>query len=120
MEYPTGIFPKTGLALDYQHLYRLVYDQIEKDFHPHVTMTLRPETLSSDWLFSEVKRLLNYIIEKQNSALGSIIYRVDLSEKMVKTTMHTTIREDKLDELAAMILRREAQKVWIRQNYSSE
>jgi|GEM_PF-1077986 hypothetical protein len=115
----TPLFPTDDVALDYQSLYKSVAEQIRKDFHPHIEMRAIPFPLSSEWLFNEISRMLGAVIMHQNQNLGAIIYRVDLPEKTTRRTMNSSETGSRLDELAAMILKREAQKVWIRQHYSS-
>ncbi len=61
--------------------------------------------------------MLTIIVEQKNQTLGAIIYRVDLSEKLARRTMNTSGHTERLDELTALMLKREAQKVWIRHNY---
>jgi hypothetical protein len=112
------IFPKGALQSDYSKLYHAVALQIAKDFHPHVEMSEIPAELNSEWLYQEILRMLTEVIEGQGHSLGAILYRVDLSEKMVRPAMHRTEQSNKLAELAAMMLKREAQKVWIRHHYS--
>jgi len=108
------IFPESGVHQDFQPLYQSVYAQVKKDFHPYIMIKEAPELLSSQWLYAEIRRMLTEVIEKQNQSLGPIIYRVDLSEKVVNRTMQSAARADKLDELTLLVLRREAQKIWIR------
>lgn len=114
------LFPDSALTLDYQVLYKEVAAQISKDFYPHVVMDSPPEILSSDWLFCALKKMLTEVVEKKHQALVAIVYRVDLSEKLVNNTMRQTNQMNRLDELTAMVLKREAQKVWIRRNYRAD
>ncbi len=114
------IFPETGLTPDYQQLYKEVAAQLNKDFHPHVRMSTLPEILSSSWLYDEVKKMLTEIVEHKQQALGYIVYRVDLSENLVNRTLKQSDSHNKLDELTAMVLKREAQKVWTRRNYRAD
>jgi hypothetical protein len=108
------IFPGESLLPDYQELYTRVYLQVKKDFHPYVEITSAPEHLSAEWLLDEIRRMLASVIERQPLSLGSIVYRIDLSEKLVRNVMQSSTSRDRLDEISALVLRREAQKVWLR------
>lgn len=111
------LFPSDMLQPDYQQLYLAVARQIEKDFYPFVAMQAPPEILTSTWLFLELERMLTEIVERQNQSLAAIVYRVDLTEKMVRRSMHSSSNSERMHELTALVLKREAQKVWIRHNY---
>jgi hypothetical protein len=108
------LFPSSELTIDYQKLYLEVCRQVEKDFHPHCEISELPEVLNPEWISAEVSRLLRDIIESKPSVLGPILYRIDLSEKLVRTAMNTAKQHEKLPELTAMVVKREAQKVWLR------
>lgn len=112
------IFPKEVALEDYQELYRSVVNQLIKDFHPYATIENAPQELSAEWIFAEIKRMISIIIEKESSALGYIIYRVDITERTMQRTMHGLSGDEKLNALAQLILKREAQKVWIRKQFS--
>jgi hypothetical protein len=108
------IFPNELPIESYQSLYQKVCNQIAKDFYPYVEMSDLPEILEASWIKSELQRMLTILVRDQAGALGAVIYRVDLTEKNMRKTMNSSSTNEKLDELAAMILRREAQKVWLR------
>jgi len=112
------IFPKEIAPENYEELYRMVVDQLSKDFHPYASLENIPQELSAEWIFEEIKRMLSIIIPRESSALGYIIYRVDITEKTMRKAMHGLAGEEKLNALAHLILKREAQKVWIRQQFS--
>lgn len=114
------LFPKQLSSEEFQQLYKLVIAQLAKDFQPYSQPQPAPVLVSPEWIFLEIKRMLAEVISKENSALGYIIYRVDIPEwKLSKATLGYS-GEQKMDALANLVLKREALKVWIRHNYSSE
>ena len=101
---------------NFSEMYRAVYEQLQKDFHPYAELEEPENALSSQWLYNEVVRLTSELIRTQPSSLNAFLYRVDIAEMQMKRVLHITSPEDKLDKLAWMILKREAQKVWIRRH----
>jgi len=118
MDYSLIIFPKEVNPDDFEELYELVIKQLSKDFHPYASLNEVPSDLNAEWIFSEIKRMLSYVIEKENHSLGYIIYRVDIAEKTMRKTMLGLAGDEKLNALTELILKREAQKVWIRKKFS--
>ncbi len=114
------IFPKEVCPNDFGELYELVVKQLSKDFHPYATIGEVPAMLNAEWIFGEIKRMVSHVIEKENQSLGYIIYRVDIAEKTMRKTMHGLAGDEKLNALTELILKREAQKVWIRKSFSEE
>lgn len=115
-----NIFPEEAVIpiADFKLWFHQVYLQLKKDFHPHIAISESPESLNAEWLFEEVMRMLNEVAQHRNQSLAGIINRVDLSEFQMKKFTYSHHEKDKLHALAKMILRREALKVWIRNNYS--
>lgn len=117
MDELSTIFPDNLPNPDYQAYYREVLRQINKDFHPY-SMIPEPEgLLSADWIFDHLQKMVEEIVMHQQQVLGAIIYRVDLPEKQVRKSMSGKNSQEKPEELTRQILRREAQKVWIRNQY---
>lgn len=113
------IFPKEVTDKEFAELYEMVVKQLAKDFHPYSTLDSMPQELSAEWIYSEIKRMLSHIVTHENQALGYIIYRVDIPQKTIQSNISNLSGDKKLEKLAELILKREAQKVWIRKNYSS-
>jgi hypothetical protein len=112
----TVLFPETLPDKDYQDLYRAVCVQLDKDFMPHARLKAITDNISPDWIYNEIHRMLQEIISRGGSELGAVVYRVDLKETLVRKTMHESTSSDRINELANMILKREAQKVWLRKH----
>ncbi len=120
MESSLILFPE-GEALqdNYQILYREVFLQIKKDFHPHANAGDAPDLITPQWLYNKVHELLTEVLSKQASALGAIVYRVDLPEKSTKKNLEFSEEHEQIPNLSMMILRREAQKIWLRRKFRS-
>jgi hypothetical protein len=110
------LFPETLPAEDFQGLYRAVCDQIEKDFRPHAQMAKTPQVLTPEWIYSELERMLQEIVARGGADLGAVVYRVDLKETHVRKTMGGSSASNRIKELTSLILKREAQKVWLRKH----
>jgi hypothetical protein len=97
--------------LSYAALYQATWDQIVKDFsHFCEPYEVEQPPLPQSMLEGIVHMLET--LQGDALKLNSLFYRVDLSEKK-------QIPQANIHALAMMILRREAQKVWIRAHYSS-
>jgi hypothetical protein len=118
MESSLILFPEGDALQDnYQILYREVFLQIKKDFHPHADAGEAPELITPQWLYNKVFELLTDILARQASALGAIVYRVDLPEKSTKKNLEHSEENEQIPNLTMMILRREAQKIWLRRKF---
>lgn len=107
------LFPESTLPeRSHQELYKSVYDQLMKDFHPFVLADVPPAIFTPEYLFGFTHKLLQKILEEHPSFFGQILYRVDLTEKKAASAGGST------ENLARLIVRREAQKVWLRWNFS--
>jgi hypothetical protein len=107
------LFPEGNLpAKSYQELYKSVYQQIMKDFHPFASAEVPPAIFTPEYLFGTTLKLLQKILEEQPAHFAQILYRVDLTERKAQTAHGST------EKLAELIVRREAQKVWLRWNFS--
>jgi hypothetical protein len=106
--FPDGNLPQRS----YQELYKNVYQQIMKDFHPFASADVPPSIFTPEYLFGITLKLLQKILEEQPSHFAQILYRVDLTERKAQTAQGST------EKLAELIVRREAQKVWLRWSLS--
>ena len=103
----------------YNQLYRLIYEQLKKDFHPHVQMHDAPSELTADWLYIELTVMLSELLKSSGHGLNAVLYRVDIKESILRKAMLEASPEQKLQKLSWLILKREAQKVWIRSNFKN-
>lgn len=118
MENSPILFPEQTLALDYQALYHKVKEQIDKDFHPFGTLTKAPKQISSEWLFTELKNLIQRVIQQHPTGWTAVLYRIDITENKLQSELIGLSSDEKWIQLTLLILKREAQKVWIRQQFS--
>ena len=104
------LFQETTPGMSYQALYQATWDQICKDFAHFCTPVQLTDPPTPTPMLEGIVSMLRQL-EGDTLKINSLFYRIDLSEK--KHIPHGDIQA-----LAMMILRREAQKVWIRANYS--
>ncbi|MFZ4785963.1 MAG: hypothetical protein ACOYLH_10830 [Flavobacteriales bacterium] len=112
------IFPENAPEIDYQELYRETFLQLKKDFNPFLDCGDLPSILNGQILYNLTLDWIKVIITEQPSHLGAILYRIDIQERKAKTELHQAIQGDSAETLARMILKREAQKVWLRKTFS--
>jgi hypothetical protein len=97
--------------LSYAALYQATWDQIIKDFSHFCLPYEIAQPPHPESMLDGIVHMLESL-QGDTLKLNSLFYRVDLSEKK-------QIPNGNMHALAMMILRREAQKVWIRSHYSS-
>lgn len=89
--------------------------QLNKDLGGEwIRMEQIPTDADAAWLFNEVQLLVNELFTSDRSKLSQLLYRVDVSEHEVKRVMETEEMEHVGDQLAAMLVKREVQKVLFR------
>jgi hypothetical protein len=106
-----ALFDNPLPGMSYDALYRATWEQVKKDFAhfctpPEIDGAPRPDTMHA-----AIVDML-HLLQGDSLKINSLFYRIDLSEKK-------QIPGGDIQALAMMILRREAQKVWIRANYSA-
>ena len=99
-------------------LYKALIVQLNKDFQlsnieESISVTVSPDVLKQQ-LFIFVEKL----IYNEFDSFLNLLYRIDLSEQEIKknSNQSTTVY---IEYVTFLILRREWQKVWFKQNYSS-
>ncbi|MGD1844140.1 MAG: hypothetical protein ACFB10_01965 [Salibacteraceae bacterium] len=115
----------SGLQLSdlsaYQRRLELVQqtaDQVIKDLGAHgeeVRFSGNPDTAYQE-LTDQLIPILNYLMEKNHQRLFQLLYRIDLSEKVIRRELLYPGEGDASQRLAHLILERELKKVVIR-NY---
>ena len=94
-------------------------NQIKKDFIEfdfNIEITDKGENLF-DELISEISPVIDYLLEKQLEKLMSLIYRIDIDERKIKTALNADQPHISISEL---VVKRELQKVVIRNYYSGK
>ncbi|HEY8404012.1 MAG TPA: hypothetical protein VIK71_05330 [Flavobacteriales bacterium] len=112
------LFPDSLPAVDYQPLYLKVKEQIDKDFHPYGALPKAPAQLSAEWLFTELKSLIQRVMQQNMTGWTAVIYRIDISESTLQRELIGLAGDEKWNKLTLLILEREAKKVWMRQQFS--
>jgi len=105
------LFGENLPSISYAKFYELTWAQIAKDFSHFVVVPELSATPTPSEMVDALMIMLGFLVDKPLQ-LNSLFYRIDLSEK-------APIKGGDDRGLAIMILRREAQKVWIRTQYSS-
>ncbi len=89
--------------------------QLNKDLGGEwIRMEKIPLDADANWLFNETKLLVNELFNSDRSKLSQLLYRVDVSEREVKKVMETEEINLVADQLAALLVKREVQKVLFR------
>jgi len=118
MEDSLILFPSDSVELNYQELYESTFEQIKKDFYPHVDLGEMPANLTAEVLKEIVETSLIKLLRESPHSLGAVLYRMDVNEKSTKAAIASSKVEDSTRILAFRILKREAQKVWLRKTLS--
>ncbi|MEE2699897.1 MAG: hypothetical protein VYD71_00850 [Bacteroidota bacterium] len=92
--------------------------QLEKDFLMiGVDFDIEKSLPNYKTLFTHTKKLVEVISEKNPKLLFNLLYRIDLSEEMVKKQMRVSALSF-TQMLAELIIKRELYKVVLRKNIS--
>jgi hypothetical protein len=118
MEENLILFPNDSVEMNYQALYESTFEQIKKDFYPHVDLGEMPSPLNAEVLKEIVEKSLDKLLREEPQSLGAVLYRMDVNEKATKAAIASSKAEDSTRILAFRILKREAQKVWLRKTLS--
>lgn len=103
-----------------QQLARLTIEQIKKDF---LTNGLEVQLQTSEEpnyneICTALVDVLNWLFENDSQKLMQLLYRIDLPEAKLNEALGNAMEQAVSETLAALIVKREAQKVIIRQFYS--
>lgn len=89
--------------------------QLNKDLGGEwIRMAKIPSDADASWLFNEVQLLVNELFSSDRSKLSQLLYRADVNEREVKRVMESEEIEHVGDQLTAMLVKREVQKVLFR------
>ena len=98
-------------------LYRKLVDQLKKDFTlANVPFELAEEVTTEELRNSLHEKLYYLILEKFNEYLN-LLYIVDVPEKAFKQIPVTDV-VDVAEQVSFLVLKRELQKVWLKEQYS--
>ena len=99
-------------------LYKALIVQLNKDFKLSNIEELISVIVSPDILKQQLLTLVEQLIYNEFDSFLNLLYRIDLSEQKIKKHSNQTTKEY-IEDVSFLILKREWQKVWFRQNYSS-
>ena len=94
--------------------YSKLLDQLNKDLNLcGITWQNYPNVNQED-LFLEIDSIIQELIKSEgDTVLYSLLYRIDISEKIIRQTNFT-----KTSEITTLVLSREMEKIWLRTQYS--
>jgi hypothetical protein len=78
------------------------------------------ETLTEEKLIQLLTPIVSKMLDREFEKLLNICYRVDLGENRLKSILHESQPENIAMELATALVKRQIQKIEIRQRYSEE
>lgn len=109
-------FLQTNLTSD--KLFKDLVIQIQKDLQITVDSDIYLQCSTAEELIVELTQHLHQVLNSTNVArLSSFLYRVDVKEKDVKSIQATDI-DMYLDSVVYLVLRREFQKVYLKDTFS--
>jgi hypothetical protein len=91
--------------------------QLAKDLYPAEWGEISKEP-TPQALVNQLQQVVSILIQKHGSALGQVLYRIDIPEGKIRSLMAATPADERASILAAQILEREAKKVWLRMQFS--
>lgn len=97
---------------------RQTAEQVKKDFEQHgFDIVFSGDPLKAyEELFIQVKPILLRLSQEDHQRFLNLLYRIDVNEKMIRSNKPTIHVTDTFDQLTDAVLKRELQKVVIR-NY---
>lgn len=94
---------------------REIVDELKKvpiEFRVHIETHIDLQKLLAEHL--------NYLITNNFSLLISVLYRLDISEKKLKTLLNNSVNTPAGEIIAHMIIERQLQKIAARRSFSSK
>lgn len=102
-----------------KNLLKLTLIQTEKDFQEiGESIEIEKNFISFESLVLMLSEKLNHIDKKNPSLLQQLFYRIDISETKVKNIINES--DNFFKQVAELILKRELQKVVIREHYKKQ
>jgi hypothetical protein len=112
------LFDQNLPGISHAELFELTFLQIQKDFIPYVQVERPEQTLDGETLYLLVKNTITQVLSEQPQNFVPILYRIDLSEKDIKKDQRNISPAEMVSFISQKILRKEAQKVWLRKSLS--
>lgn len=103
-------------AVKSENLLLKLIEQLNKDFKLSGISKVFDITNSFEKLNEELKEILLNLIQFKYDDYLNLMYRVDISEKELATINNNNL-VDVVNQIAFLTLKREFQKVWLKQKY---
>jgi len=100
------------------NLFQKLIKQVEKDLELVGITDYFESNLSPEVFFSNFKELLTHLIDSQFEIFLHVLYRIDIDEYKIREIIAKS-QIDVYEEITFLILKREWQKVWYKENYSN-
>ncbi|MDF1671959.1 MAG: hypothetical protein P1U41_00505 [Vicingaceae bacterium] len=105
-----------------QDLLEKVVEQIQKDFNwfsLEIKFSNKPELSAYQELYQEILPLIDEMLNDDYIKLMGMLYRIDIDEEFLNRKLKETPNADTDEVITDLIIKRELQKVIIKQLYSS-
>ncbi len=79
-----------------------------------------PEKISFTELEEKLSAEVNLLIQTNFEKLVSLLYRIDVSEKKLKTLLHNNANENAGKIIAALIIERQLEKMALRKKFTKD
>lgn len=106
------------IKLESNRLYTKLIEQLNKDLQMSNLDYKFETTIIPAELKKMLNELLNNLIKNNYDDYLNLLYRIDISEQTLLKLKPKSI-EDTIEQITYLILKREAQKVWLKQNFST-
>jgi hypothetical protein len=94
--------------------YKMLIDQLNKDFNLCGIQWENHLDIIPENLFLEADKIIQYTLQKEGDTfIYALLYRIDINEKVIRQTNFTCT-----SEITTLVLRREMEKIWLRIQYS--
>jgi hypothetical protein len=106
-----------------KELIEKVVSQIKKDFNwfnLEITFTNSPETTPYQELYKQILPLIDELLNDDYPKLLAMLYRIDLDEDFLNRRLREAPNADTDEVITDLIIKRELQKVIIRDAYSQK
>lgn len=121
MNLPAIQWDQLPQEMEKKTFFELVVAQLNKDFGEEAfVLGQRPEEYSAQLLFDMVKPLVQALLEQNVNKLVRWFYRIDLNEQHIQRAMTPGFEGNVVDELTALVIQRELQKVFIRVRWNAQ
>lgn len=106
---------ETAISKD---LYKALVLQLNKDFQLSNIEECYSEMITVERLKNQLYLLVKKLLHEDFDSFLNLLYRIDLSEHKIKK-QESQCMQVYIEQVVFLILRREWQKVWLKENYSS-